>query len=459
MQVPGENTGDNGDNKHATGRIRRWKLWNLPTMPLLYVLAVDLVAVAVVSLAVAGAGNRPQHWDLAALLAVTAVVHLHLSRWTEKIRRDHSHTPHVDLCSVWIFPGALILAPLSATVLVLVIYGHRWWRVGRYDASRPPHRTVFTVAMMLITVQTVVVAAHAFRLDELMITITAVRSWVLLVGVLVVGGLQWTVNTLLLAVIITMTATLKRRRDALGSKSDNTLEGAQLVLGAFVAFVALHGPYLVLLMALPVGELHRTVLLHQLQLAARTDDKTGLLNAVTWQRQVGDEMVRCRQHGTSVALLMMDLDRFKSVNDTYGHGVGDKVLRTLAKMLAASVRLGDSVGRLGGEEFGVLLPGADLPAALTIAERIRNQVHQVEVTYGDNDENVLTGLSLSIGVAVYPLVAEHDVLGLLAAADAAMYQAKEQGRDSVVVAGEQRSNRWLPTEREPTTGDDQRATA
>jgi diguanylate cyclase (GGDEF)-like protein len=125
---------------------------------------------------------------------------------------------------------------------------------------------------------------------------------------------------------------------------------------------------------------------------------------------------------------MIDLDGFKQVNDEHGHLAGDVVLRRVAQALAGQVRRTDAVGRVGGDEFAVLLPATGGPEALIVAERIRQEVRRVQTP-------VAMGLSTSIGVAVHPYAAEATVEGLLAAADAALYQAKHNGRDLVCLAG------------------------
>ena len=129
---------------------------------------------------------------------------------------------------------------------------------------------------------------------------------------------------------------------------------------------------LLLLVALPpVILLQRSLMHQQLAAAARTDPKTGLLNATAWQREADAEVVRALRTGTPLALLLMDVDHFKRVNDNHGHLIGDEVLRALAVELRRQVRESDVVGRFGGEEFTVLLPGTDDAGAYGIAERLR----------------------------------------------------------------------------------------
>jgi diguanylate cyclase (GGDEF)-like protein len=153
-----------------------------------------------------------------------------------------------------------------------------------------------------------------------------------------------------------------------------------------------------------------------------------VLNAVSWSRQTRTELARSRRAGRPVAVLMIDMDGFKQVNDEHGHLTGDLVLRRVAQALAAQTRRTDAVGRVGGDEFAVLLPATGVPEAIVVAERIRQEVRSLPGPGG-------RGLSTSIGVAVHPLVAAETADGLLGAADAAMYAAKDSGRDQIRVAG------------------------
>jgi diguanylate cyclase (GGDEF)-like protein len=245
---------------------------------------------------------------------------------------------------------------------------------------------------------------------------------------------QFTVNSLLVGGVLALTTRIRSWRDLAGSAADNLLELAALLLGGCVALLMLSGPALAIVMIIPAVALHRSVLVQQLERAARTDPKTGLLNAPAWHTQAELQLLRAQQQpGSTLGLLMLDLDLFKQVNDTHGHLAGDAVLRAVAQLLDDTVRRGDQVGRFGGEEFAVLLPQITGSAeARAVAERIRIRIAGLSVSVGP-DQSV-TGLSVSIGVAVYPSVSEDSLDGLLAAADAALYSAKRAGRDRVAVA-------------------------
>ena len=129
---------------------------------------------------------------------------------------------------------------------------------------------------------------------------------------------------------------------------------------------------------------------------------------------------------------MVDLDHFKKVNDVYGHLAGDAVLKAVAETISGQIRGYDSVGRFGGEEFVVLLPGMSEEDGVRVAERIRHAVTQLAVEAPvEGATTVIRNLSASIGVSTFPAAGD-DIEPLLLAADAALYKAKNSGRNQVV---------------------------
>ena len=160
-----------------------------------------------------------------------------------------------------------------------------------------------------------------------------------------------------------------------------------------------------------------------------TDGLTGIYNRRFFDHILPREINRCHRLGTQVALLMLDIDHFKRFNDRFGHPAGDEALCTLVQALGQRLRAMDFVIRYGGEEFAVILPGADRDSALAAAERLRSAVESATFGPSANSDR----LTVSIGVAVYPEDAD-DAFSLLAAADAALYAAKEAGRNTVRAA-------------------------
>ncbi|AKV96409.1 diguanylate cyclase [Marinobacter sp. CP1] len=174
----------------------------------------------------------------------------------------------------------------------------------------------------------------------------------------------------------------------------------------------------------------RKVLETELEQMATRDPLTGLLNRREMSRVLDEELQRARRYQRPMAVLWVDFDHFKDVNDTYGHAAGDSVLRAISRLLLGSVRSVDSIGRFGGEEFVIVLPEMDLEEAQETAERLRRKVAEEPQPLGNGEAVPLT---ISVGVAVYP---DHGQTAstLCAAADKAMYLAKDRGRNCVAMA-------------------------
>jgi diguanylate cyclase (GGDEF)-like protein len=166
--------------------------------------------------------------------------------------------------------------------------------------------------------------------------------------------------------------------------------------------------------------------------AAMTDPLTRLYNS-RWLRDTGErDLSRAARDGKPLSLLLVDLDHFKRINDGGGHAAGDLVLQRVAARLRSTVRTVDAVVRLGGEEFVALLPDCDANGAMVVAEAIRVAVRDIALPEGCG----LPRLTASIGIAAYPVHAP-GLEELLAAADRAMYDAKEGGRDRIMRASVQ----------------------
>jgi diguanylate cyclase (GGDEF)-like protein len=193
-----------------------------------------------------------------------------------------------------------------------------------------------------------------------------------------------------------------------------------------------HTNYLVVLVLPPLLVLHRAVLVKQLEELAVTDQKTGLLNATAWHEGAKNELSRAARYKDTFGVLMVDLDHFKRVNDTYGHLAGDEVLKAIARLLKDEIRDYDSAGRFGGEEFAVLVPSSTADQVVATAERLRQRVTElVIVAPTENGETVISGLSASIGVAIFPNSGT-TLEQLMLTADSAVYTAKSNGRNQVV---------------------------
>ena len=167
----------------------------------------------------------------------------------------------------------------------------------------------------------------------------------------------------------------------------------------------------------------------ELRRLASIDELTGVANRRWFTAMASRELERCRRFNHQLALLMIDVDHFKRVNDTHGHAVGDEVLKAFTRVLEGNLRSVDLLGRLGGEEFAVVLPESDHNAASHTAERLRAAVEALEFPFEDG---TVLKITTSVGISILATVGE-TLDSLLARADSALYTAKREGRNRVVV--------------------------
>jgi diguanylate cyclase (GGDEF)-like protein len=392
----------------------RWTLWRQRPRLIAFCLVAEAVAVGSTVLAAAWVHPGVKDVLVTLALAVLGITQSELGRQVERVRRRVNGTPHINMTSVWTFAGVLLLPPALVAALVAVLYTHlalrSWYRLQRVPAFRS-----------VINASVVVLTCYVARL---------------VLGLLGVGAIAGTVaayfvaNALLILGALNMTR--RSIRELFGGWADNLVELATLCLGTLTALAMATQPVLVVMVVPPLLVLHRGVLVKQLEVAATKDEKTGLFNTLGWHNLATSELARAGRTNETTGVLMVDLDHFKQVNDTYGHLAGDLALKAVADTITAQVRSYDSVGRFGGEEFVVLLPGVGEAHVVTVAERIRHAVSElvVPVDFAD-DGRVIRDLSVSIGVAMYP-TAGTVVDRLLHAADTALYSAKNSGRNRVV---------------------------
>ncbi len=175
--------------------------------------------------------------------------------------------------------------------------------------------------------------------------------------------------------------------------------------------------------------LHNALEHEQLQKLAALDPLTGILNRRFGLVRLHEEYARSIRRTTPLGVLMFDIDHFKQVNDTYGHVVGDRVLRNITALIRQGIREGDILMRYGGEEFMVILPGASKDDSFTIADRVRHIVRDNKTAYGDSQ----IGVTISVGVDSMPESSVSGELELIANADEALYRSKNSGRDKVSI--------------------------
>lgn len=398
-------------------KARRRAVLGRPSLLAVYVPTVVAVHLA---LTVAGVAATPARFNdlltFAALLACGAVC-IEASR-----RLGMPAGVARDLLSAWWLPVALLLPPVYALLIPIPLQALLQFRVRRTLV----YRRVLVVAAHGIAGACASLVFHLVVPEPL-----ASVDWVVdaYPGIPVAVGcaaLFTVANAALVAVAAHAANPESRWRDVLWNRESLLLDVVELCVGMLVAITSALSLGLLLLALPPVVLLQRSLMHQQLQAAARTDAKTGLLNAAAWQREADTELSRSQRTRDPLALLLIDLDYFKRVNDTHGHLVGDQVLVAVASTLCGQLRDYDVVGRFGGEEFVVLLPGADTVEACRVAERLRGRVRRLAVPA----EEGTVAVTISVGVSLFRTHGE-DLIELLAAADLALYRAKESGRDRV----------------------------
>jgi diguanylate cyclase (GGDEF)-like protein len=409
--------------------LRAWPIWQLTPRLRWPILVVELTAVLLVVL---GLLDRPVpgREDLVALVVLggLGLAHTELSRDVERVRWRLTGDLHVDLTSVWVFAAAAAIAPGYAALLAATVHTYLWLRSARTRA--PPHRQVFSTATIVLSCLAAAAVMHHVRAQVPLLDAPGGMLAALLLGMLVF----LTVNSALVAGAIAIsTADHADVGELLGEWDENLVEVAALALGAMVATVLAINAWLVPFVLPPLLVLQRAALVRMLEEAANLDPKTGLLNAAAWHVRAQDTLARTRPAGGPQAVLVLDLDHFKQVNDRHGHLAGDQVLVAVAAALRTELRDGDLVGRFGGEEFVLLLAGqaggtlADLES---VADRVRHRIAGLHVQIPTPDGPLtIAGLTVSVGGAIR--TEQADLTSLLHIADTALYAAKRAGRDQV----------------------------
>jgi diguanylate cyclase (GGDEF)-like protein len=415
-------------------------VWSLRREALVWVLVVDAAALAVIVLSAwstIGTGVTGKQWIQFSVLAVASLLHLEATRRIERRREmaKAGRSPYTNLKSLWLFAGILLLPLSLVCVLVVLSFAYCWIRVYGPTIA---YRKVYSVASSILPSAAAVAVLQAGGMGDTPRLPTG--PWSLLL-VLVAGGAWWFINFGLIVTAIMLSAPDTPARTALGDLADQFVIAAGLGLGTAVAALQTSFPWVVPVLMITVLALHQSLLLPQLRHAAMTDSKTGLATPTLWSATVPAELARAETLNTSVGLLMMDLDNFKQINDTYGHQAGDEALRAVGASIRGEVRAGDLVARVGGDEIAVLVPGAGQVELLDVAERIRTRLANLAVTVqhaGTGRTAVIDGIPASFGAAIYP-EAGITMDQLVLAADAALLHAKQAGRNRVVTAFEQAS--------------------
>jgi diguanylate cyclase (GGDEF)-like protein len=412
--------------------VRGWLWWQLPVAVRIYVAGVPVAAVAVLGVTVAGT-----HWRLHDLVTFVVLACCGMISVASTPRIMYSYPGLTrDFSTVWVLPTAILLPPVYAAIMpipivvVLQLFVHR----GIF------HRAVFTAASISLPYVAASVIFHSLPPSFAGSTVgTGVHALTWVVGVAfceIIGGRG---HHFLILGAVKLSDPRVRLRDLEWDRELLQGDFVELDLGALITLAVALTPALVAV-ALPTVLLVRRFLVFPILVAqSRTDAKTGLLNVSTWEKEAETEISRSVRSRHPVSLALVDIDHFKLVNDTYGHLVGDRVLKAVAEALTSHSRDYDRVGRFGGEEFVLLLAQTTETDACKIADRLRAHIGTLAVPVDDRPGAPVVQITVSIGVTAVARGEKHELTDMLAAADSALYHAKQAGRDRVAVAPPQRN--------------------
>lgn len=406
----------------ASTGVRGWALCSIPRPARVFLLATEILAVVgTLVLLTVESPTRAVSLRFLVLLGLS-IGYAELAKRSERIKRylgAGRPTPRPNPMSVWSFAALLVLPAGWAAGFIAAQYGHALFQRWR-DHSGNPYRVIFTATAAILAQ-----LAAATILDEN--TAGAVLHGQLAASLSVLGaGLLFTVVDI--AVLLTgmwltthppSIKVMLPDGDALG------YELALLVLGIATAEIMLRTPAIVAALVIPVAYLHRSSMIKTLHQQSRTDSKTGLLDTAAWTEHARTVLARCTRTGRPAAVIIIDVDHFKAINDHRGHLVGDQVLIQVARALQRELRDHDALGRFGGDEFVIILEELAPADAEHTAQRLLTALSTLQI------EDLAP--SLSMGLA-HTVQYGTDVTELLHAADAALYTAKASGRGRLCIA-------------------------
>jgi diguanylate cyclase (GGDEF)-like protein len=407
--------------------VRDWMWWQLPVVLRSYVAAVPIVALGAIAFEAAST-----HWRTSDLVKFTLLLCCATISVASTPRIMYAF-PGVtrDLSGVWILPTAILLPPVYAALLPIPMVFVMW----RFVHRGVPHRSVFTAASHSLGYG---LTSLIFRSFPPHFAGPAVGSgshaltWVIAVVISNLIGSR--LHHFLLVAAVKLSDPSVRIRDMEWTGQQLQAVFVEVDIGVLLTLVISVAPQLIVV-ALPTVLLMRRFVVYPVLIAqARVDAKTGLLNVSTWEAEAEVELSRAVRTRQPVSIALVDIDHFKSVNDTYGHLVGDRVLKAVASALTTQSRDYDRVGRFGGEEFVLLLPQTIEADATKTAERLRRFIEGMEIPIDERPDAPLVKVTISIGVTAMTKDEPRALTDLLAAADSALYQAKQAGRNRVAAA-------------------------
>ena len=406
--------------RHGMTRVKQWPIWSLPRPLLALWSLVTCGYLAWIVIRASDFHFRLQDIGLFAALLACGAFSVEMAR-----RASEPAGVVKDVYAVWELPVVFLLPGLYGLIVPVIRLTLTQWRVRR----APVYKRVYTVAAIGIAygcARVVYLGVLPAGVDPRAYLWSHTSMWLVAAGRGAVA--QWAINQGLILTAFRLENPSARIAAELLRKETLHNDATELCAALLVA-VGMTISDLTLIIALPLATLLQRSFRHvQLLNEARADSKTGLLNAATWEREAAAEVARAVRTSSPLAVALLDLARFKQINYTHGHLMGDEVLRAIAATITDVLRDYDLAGRFGGEEFVMLLPQTRAPDALRIAERVRAHIAKLPMGVPGGEPVHVT---VSIGVAALDAGSSRELTDLLAAADAALYRAKASGRDQV----------------------------
>ena len=434
-----------GDRSPIIRWVRSWALWRQRPLVVTWLLAVETTALVLVGWTAFVPGEVTV-LDLVrfAVLLVAGATHMWLSRRQEETRRSRvgDSGPHIDTTSIW-FVAAAVVLPLPLVWAVVGLLRWQRWFVAR----RPAYRYAYCTAVTPLAV----LAARAIR--DLASTgqpllepgigwhASLVTLGALVAAALVYGLVQ--AAAIGIAVLLADPGARSTPTAVFGTRADNLVDALALALGIATTVLLLTAPAtaVVMVAAAVVSSQQHTI--RHLQSRVVTDPLTGLANRYAYDRALttldtpldyqlalADERDQAVVERRDLCVVLVDVDDFKQVNDSYGHPAGDDALRAIADVLLTHTHPDDTVARIGGDEFAILVPQATLGTAQSAGERICAAVEALVIPTTDKrgDPVLLEHVSVSVGVSVRT-TRRHQARRVVRAADRALYLSKASGRN------------------------------
>jgi diguanylate cyclase (GGDEF)-like protein len=412
-------------DRHPIG-VPRTRLFAGPPRAVLVELALALAAVAAVVLALVGFHWHPVAVVRAVVIVVLALSHIESSAVLLRLRHDLASPPRINAVGVWIVAGIVCLPLSYAAAIVPLLSGYQAIRGDPDSQVRPG-------LLFGVSSATLAGGCAALGVRDLHPTASTQYGGRVALTVIVAVTIFVVVAEALGALLRYLMLAERSWRASLPSADYCALQLAIMVLGALTGLTVLNSIFLAPAALVLIELIRRSSTVSQLQVAATTDAKTGLLNVAAWEVLAQRELLRAKRDRTPGAVLLLDLDHFKKLNDTLGHLRGDIALRAVAETLKRELRGYDAVARFGGEEFVVFLNDLPIEGAAVVAERILTRIRNLSIS-GSDATSERYHLTASIGLASYPELGT-TVSELLEAADLALYGAKHAGRDRIGRAG------------------------